>query len=86
MGMLIRRCLRANHVQLARHAQVNDQRLAAGKSEEQILAAPVSAHDLARAWPAARLTMVPDAGHSAMEPGIRQALVAAMEGLKAVLR
>ena len=47
---------------------------------------PVSAHDLARAWPAARLTMVPDAGHSAMEPGIRQALVAAMEGLKAVLR
>jgi len=47
---------------------------------------PVSAHDLARAWPAARLTMVPDAGHSAMEPGIRQALVAAMEGLKTVVR
>lgn len=47
---------------------------------------PVSAHDLVHAWPAARLVMVPDAGHSAMEPGIRQALVAAMEGLKAVMR
>lgn len=47
---------------------------------------PVSAWDLVRDWPAARLTMVPDAGHSAMEPGTRLALVAAMEGLKAVLR
>ncbi|MGE5516575.1 MAG: prolyl aminopeptidase [Bacteroidota bacterium] len=46
---------------------------------------PVSAWDLARDWPAARLVMVPDAGHSAMEPGIRLALVAAMEGLKADL-
>ena len=46
---------------------------------------PVSAWDLAQAWPAARLTMVPDAGHSAMEPGVRLALVAAMEGLKGVL-
>lgn len=46
---------------------------------------PVSAWDLAREWPGARLTMVPDAGHSAMEPGIRLALVGAMEGLKATL-
>jgi proline iminopeptidase len=43
---------------------------------------PASADDLARHWPRARLNMVPDAGHSAMEPGTRLALVAAMEGLK----
>jgi proline iminopeptidase len=38
-----------------------------------------SAFDLAAAWPGARLTVVPDAGHSALEPGTRRALVAAME-------
>ncbi len=38
-----------------------------------------TAFDLAEAWPAARLTLVPDAGHSALEPGIRRALVAAVE-------
>lgn len=46
---------------------------------------PATAWDLAQAWPGARLHMIPDAGHSAMEPGIRLALVAAMEGLKPVL-
>jgi len=40
---------------------------------------PVSAIDLAAAWPAARLTMIPDAGHSALEPGVRRALIAAVE-------
>ena len=39
----------------------------------------VTAFDLASAWRGARLTMVPDAGHSALEPGIRRALVAAVE-------
>jgi proline iminopeptidase len=38
-----------------------------------------SAFDLASAWPPARLTIVPDAGHSALEPGVRTALVAALE-------
>ncbi len=38
-----------------------------------------TAFDLAAAWPAARLTIVPDAGHSALEPGVRRALVAAVE-------
>ena len=42
----------------------------------------MSADDLARAWPEARYVVVPDAGHSAMEPGIRAALVDAMERLK----
>jgi proline iminopeptidase len=34
-----------------------------------------SAWDLHRAWPEAELIIVPDAGHSASEPGIRSALV-----------
>ncbi|HEX4262219.1 MAG TPA: prolyl aminopeptidase [Acetobacteraceae bacterium] len=38
-----------------------------------------TAFDLTAAWPSARLTLVPDAGHSALEPGIRRALVAAVE-------
>jgi proline iminopeptidase len=38
-----------------------------------------SAFDLAAAWPMARLTLVPDAGHSALEPGVRAALIAALE-------
>jgi proline iminopeptidase len=42
----------------------------------------LSADELARAWPEATYVIVPDAGHSAMEPGIRAALVAAMERYK----
>jgi proline iminopeptidase len=36
-----------------------------------------NAIDLQRAWPDARLEIVPDAGHSAFEPGIAQALLRA---------
>ncbi|MDR3440250.1 prolyl aminopeptidase [Telmatospirillum sp.] len=36
-----------------------------------------SADDLAQAWPEATFQVIPDAGHSAMEPGVRAALVAA---------
>ncbi len=39
----------------------------------------VSAFELSAAWPQARLTVIPDAGHSALEPGVRRALVAAVE-------
>jgi proline iminopeptidase len=42
----------------------------------------VGADELARAWPEAHYVIVPDAGHSAMEPGIRAALVAATEKYK----
>jgi proline iminopeptidase len=38
-----------------------------------------TAFDLAAAWRTARLTIIPDAGHSALEPGVRRALVAAVE-------
>jgi proline iminopeptidase len=38
-----------------------------------------TADELARAWPEAEYTIVPDAGHSAMEPGIRSALIEATD-------
>jgi proline iminopeptidase len=47
-----------------------------------IVCPAISADDLHRAWPEAQYTIVPDAGHSAFEPGIRSRLVAAMESLK----
>ena len=43
-----------------------------------------SADQLARAWPEAKYVIVPDAGHSAMEPGIREQLVLATEQLKQI--
>lgn len=43
-----------------------------------------SADDLARAWPEARYVIVPDAGHSAFEPGIRSSLVEAMDRFRAL--
>jgi proline iminopeptidase len=42
----------------------------------------VSADDLHRAWPEAEYHIVPDAGHSAWEPGICAALVRACERFK----
>jgi proline iminopeptidase len=47
---------------------------------------PSSADALARVWRGTELVMVPDAGHAAMEPGIRRALVRATERLKSDLR
>ena len=43
-----------------------------------------TAFELAAAWPAARLTVIPDAGHSALEPGVRRALVSAVERFRTV--
>lgn len=41
-----------------------------------------SAWDLHRAWPQARLEIIPDAGHSAFEPGITDALVRATDSYR----
>jgi proline iminopeptidase len=46
----------------------------------------VSAFDLAAAWPEAELHVVPDAGHSAWEPGIRAQLIAATERFKTITK
>ena len=40
---------------------------------------PASAYDLARRWPEAELRIVPDAGHSAAEPGIARELLRATD-------
>lgn len=42
----------------------------------------VTADELARAWPEADYRIVPDAGHSALEPGLQAELIAAVERLK----
>lgn len=44
----------------------------------------VTAEELHRAWPEAGFQVVPDAGHSAMEPGIRRALVAATDRFRSL--
>lgn len=44
----------------------------------------VTADELRRAWPEAEYVVVPDGGHSAMEPGVRAALVAATERFKRI--
>ncbi|KAJ0078358.1 hypothetical protein Patl1_37258 [Pistacia atlantica] len=46
----------------------------------------MSAWDLHKAWPEAELKVVPDAGHSANEPGIAAELVAANENLKNIIK
>lgn len=43
-----------------------------------------SANDLHEAWPEAEYVVIPDAGHSAMEPGIRSALIGATEKFKGI--
>lgn len=45
----------------------------------------VTADELARAWPEAFYEVIPDAGHSAFEPGIAQALIEATEAFKGML-
>ncbi|KAI5084371.1 hypothetical protein GOP47_0000540 [Adiantum capillus-veneris] len=46
----------------------------------------MSAWDLHKAWPEAKLKVVPDAGHSANEPGITAELVAATESFQKFLK
>lgn len=44
-----------------------------------VVCPPKSAWELHKAWPASELVIVPDAGHSALEPGTTEALVAATD-------
>ena len=46
-----------------------------------VVCPPVTALDLAECWPEADLRIVPDAGHSAFEPGIATELIAATRRL-----
>jgi proline iminopeptidase len=51
-----------------------------------VVCPPSSAAALAAHWPAASLQILPDCGHSAMEPPLRAALVAAVERMKPLAR
>jgi len=51
-----------------------------------IVCPAVTADALARMWPTARLTIVPDAGHSVREPGITRELLAAVNRMQSLLR
>ena len=44
----------------------------------------VTANELHRRWPEAEYHVVPDAGHSALEPGIRSVLIEATEKFKSI--
>ena len=46
---------------------------------------PQTAWELAEAWPEAKFIMIPDAGHSSLEYGIRNALIAETERFKGIL-
>ncbi len=47
-----------------------------------VICPPVSAYRLHQAWPSAKMHMIKDAGHAAMEPGIATELVRATEQFK----
>ncbi|MFC0250886.1 prolyl aminopeptidase [Massilia consociata] len=47
-----------------------------------VICPPLSAWRLHQAWPGAKLHMIPDGGHGALETGIARALVAATEQFK----
>lgn len=51
-----------------------------------VICPPETAADLHRAWPESRLRMVPDAGHSALEPGIRAELMRALQDFASAFR
>jgi proline iminopeptidase len=42
----------------------------------------MSAWDLHRAWPEAKLQVIPNAGHAATEPGITDALIRATDNFR----
>ena len=47
---------------------------------------PIStADELHRAWPSSEIKIIPNAGHSAMDPGVREALVQATEMHKEIV-
>lgn len=49
-----------------------------------IVCPPMTAHALHQQWPEAKFIIIPDAGHSASEPGTTSALVQAMNEFRAI--
>lgn len=70
-----------NHV-IANLDRVRDRPATVVQGRYDMICPAATADELARSWPGARYVVVPDAGHSAMEPPIRSALVEATEAMK----
>ncbi|HEU0117234.1 MAG TPA: prolyl aminopeptidase, partial [Alphaproteobacteria bacterium] len=49
-----------------------------------VICPAIAADELHRAWPEAIYRIIPNAGHSALEPGIRSALLEATDKFKAI--
>jgi proline iminopeptidase len=70
-----------NHV-LANLGRVRDLPATVVQGRYDMICPAATADALVRAWPGARYVVAPDAGHSAMEPPIRSALIEATEAMK----
>lgn len=68
-----------NNYLLENIAKIRDIPAAIVQGRYDVLCPMTSAWELHRAWPEADFTIVPDAGHSSMEPGITNALVEATD-------
>lgn len=70
---------------LSNMAAVRDLPAVIVQGRYDVVCPPLTADELARNWPGAEYVVVPDAGHSAMEKGIRAALIAATEKFKTLV-
>jgi len=49
-----------------------------------VVCPPITAEEIAQNWPKAQYIVIPDAGHSALEPGVRIGLIHATDSFKAL--
>jgi proline iminopeptidase len=59
--------------------KINDLEGVIVQGRYDVITPPITAFELAQRWPKAELHIIPDAGHSALEPGIIDALVQATD-------
>lgn len=83
---LINNCFLSQQPLLGEIAKLRDLPCQIIQGRYDMVCPPTTAIALRQAWPEAEFTMVEDAGHSAMEPGITAALVAATEKFKSLPR
>ena len=83
---LINRCFIDGHAVLGKAPRLQNIPTTIVQGRYDMVCPPVSAWELARAMPHAKLVMIPDAGHSAMESGTCAALVEATEAFKRLPR
>lgn len=79
---LVNQCFLATEPLLERIAPLRHIPATIIQGRYDMVCPPITADALHRAWPEAEYVVVPDAGHSAMEPGTLSALLAATESFK----